>query len=248
MIRAALLVVLTAGAAQPAGWQDFYRPIPRPGSDLAVDAVCLREILDAQDRYDIPENILLAIGLQEAGIQREGVLTVWPWSVNAEGEGRIFESREDAMDWVSARQAENMRSIDVGCMQVNLHWHPKAFGSLDDGFDPVVNVDYAARFLRDLYFQTGDWELAAGSYHSFTPELRKKYLAALRQNKAAANARIDEFRAVAATVRRVEDAPERGGILWSSEVSQLMEGSEGTRSVYSDRALQPLLPQFLVAD
>ena len=73
MIRAALLVVLTAGAAQAAGWQDFYRPIPRPGSDLAVDAVCVREILDAQDRYDIPENILLAIGLQEAGIQREAI-------------------------------------------------------------------------------------------------------------------------------------------------------------------------------
>ena len=91
-----------------------------------------------------------------------------------------------------ASQARGVRSIDVGCLQVNLMHHPHAFASLKQAFDPKANVDYAARFLRDLFDQTGSWPQAAARYHSATPALgaayRRKVLAAWVRNGAPRNA------------------------------------------------------------
>ena len=39
------------------------------------------------------------------------------------------------------RRAARIRSIDVGCMQINRRWHPEAFDSPAQGVDPRVNVD-----------------------------------------------------------------------------------------------------------
>ena len=232
------------------------------GADLrpaAGDAgLCVRAILAAQERHGIPGNLLLGIGLQEAGTRRGGRLTVWPWAVNAAGEGRLFDTREAAMDWVRARSAAGVRSIDVGCLQINLRWHPDAFATLEEGFDPWRNADYAARFLKSLHDRTGDWTLAAGSYHSFTPARRDVYLASLRRNLAAANARLTELSALAGPlavsapaardVRAVPHeapapaAPPLTGGFWAAWLS---EGSGANRrSLYARRDLEPLLPRF----
>jgi len=70
-----------------------------------------------------------------------------------------------------------VRSIDIGCMQVNRAHHPQAFASLENGFDPMANADYAARFLKQLKEGPagGDWHKAAGFYHSQTPERAEPY-------------------------------------------------------------------------
>ena len=60
-------------------------------------------------------------------------------------------------------------------MQVNLFYHPTAFRSLDEAFDPVPNARYAARFLTSLYARTRDWPAAAAAYHSFTPGPATQY-------------------------------------------------------------------------
>ncbi|RVV96886.1 lytic transglycosylase domain-containing protein [Mesobaculum littorinae] len=210
-----LALALALPHAARANWQGFYAAPAGGGTPRAAasgqpaEAICVREILKAQLRHGIPGNLLLGIGLQETGTTRGGQLTVWPYAVNAAGEGRIFDSRADAMGWVSQRQAEGVESIDVGCMQINLRWHPDAFATLEDGFDPAVNVDYAARFLRGLYDKTGDWVLAAGSYHSFSPEKREIYLSALARNQQVANDRIDGFRMLAGAGRGPQDSASR---------------------------------------
>ena len=228
----------------------------RPASGDA--GLCVRAILAAQERHGIPGNLLLGIGLQEAGTRRGGRLTVWPWAVNAAGEGRLFDTREAAMAWVRARREAGVRSIDVGCLQINLRWHPAAFASLEEGFDPWRNADYAARFLKSLHRKTGDWTLAAGSYHSFTPARRDVYLASLRRNLSAANARLDELSALAGPVlaaapaapqvrARPAPAPARAappltGGFWAGWLSE-GTGAE-RRSLYARRDLEPLLPRF----
>ena len=259
MRRVLLLALLVAGQPVFASeWLGFYAASPAPeiaGRAPAGDApgICVRAILAAQERYGIPDNILLGIGLQEAGRTHEGQLTVWPWSVNAAGEGRMFATRDAAMTWVRERQAAGVRSIDVGCMQINLRWHPEAFASLAEGFSPEASADYAARFLLDLRRQTGSWALAAGSYHSFTPEKRDIYLASLRKNVAVANKRIGALRDLArgagaprpVEVARAETTPApAGGSFWTASLSG---GSGGVRSLYSSQDLQPVLPQFMIA-
>jgi hypothetical protein len=72
-------------------------------------------------------------------------------------------------------QAHGVRSIDVGCMQVNLFYHPDAFASLNEAFDPFANAAYAARFLVELHERTGSWDTATAWYHSATPDLGEDY-------------------------------------------------------------------------
>jgi hypothetical protein len=76
---------------------------------------------------------------------------------------------------VQALQARGVRSIDVGCLQVNLLYHPDAFATLDDAFDPGHNANYAVRFLNALYAGSHDWKQAIGDYHSETPQLGEAY-------------------------------------------------------------------------
>jgi hypothetical protein len=99
----------------------------------------------------------------------------WPWTINAEGAGRYFETKEAAVAATRALLASGVRSVDVGCGQVNLMHHPAAFATLDAAFDPASNAGYAARFLRSLRGSTGSWPYAAAAYHSQTPELGHAY-------------------------------------------------------------------------
>jgi soluble lytic murein transglycosylase-like protein len=56
-------------------------------------------------------------------------------------------------------------------------YHPDAFASLEDAFDPRSNANYAARFLNSLYAGSKDWPTAIGAYHSETPALGDAYRA-----------------------------------------------------------------------
>jgi hypothetical protein len=137
---------------------------------------CRAAIRAAERAAGIPAQLMAAIGRVESGRRAaDGSVNPWPWSINAEGEGRIFESKAEAVAAVRALQARGVRSIDVGCMQVNLLHHPDAFASLEQAFDPAANAAYAARFLVELHGQTGEWPAAAALYHSATPELGAEY-------------------------------------------------------------------------
>lgn len=140
---------------------------------------CRQAVLAAERQAGIPAELLWSIALVESGRwDREAqVKAAWPWTINAEGRGSFHASKEAAIAEVTALQAQGVRSIDVGCMQVNLRHHPDAFASLDDAFDPTANAAYAARFLSALYAETGAWEAAAGRYHSATPALGEAYRA-----------------------------------------------------------------------
>jgi hypothetical protein len=254
------LMGLTFGTAALAdGWGQFYVSSQRAAGSSSTSqiarggegGVCIREILAAQARHGIPDNMLLAIGLQEAGTRRNGQFTVWPYAVNAEGEGRLFDSRAAALDWITERQRAGVRSIDVGCMQINMRWHPDAFVNAAQGFDPTVNVDYAARFLKQLYGQTGNWMQAAGSYHSQEPQFRDIYLARLRNNIAAANARLPEFTAIAGGSGPRRAAPPvprdtSGNVVVARATwgASLGGASNARTSLYSTQSIQPILPTY----
>ncbi|MCC6716407.1 MAG: lytic transglycosylase domain-containing protein [Acetobacteraceae bacterium] len=151
-----------------------------PGS-AAPGILCRAAISAAERAHGIPAGLLLAIGLVESGRTdpATGQRHPWPWAVNAEGRGALFDTREGALAFVRQSEAAGTRSIDIGCMQVNRVHHPDAFASLEQGFDPAANADYAARFLRQLKEGPGggDWMKAAGFYHSQTPERAEPYRA-----------------------------------------------------------------------
>ncbi|PCH72569.1 MAG: hypothetical protein COC12_05990 [Rhodobacteraceae bacterium] len=254
----ALIGISSIGvAAQAQLWSGFYRPSNPVLSPVVAapstidDPACLTAIIKAQARYGIPDNLLLAVGIQEAG-RRKKNLTVWPWAVNADGKGMFFRSQSEAVARVRALQASGTQSIDVGCMQVNLKWHGDGFASVERAFDPATNVDYAARFLLSLYRREGDWWKAAGFYHSSTPARQEIYLAALVRNQQVANAEIDQIMArVSLDTRRIARAQPptprlpKPPVLWSSTLGKTPD-EVGTAqfSIYSRKPLTPVLPGF----
>lgn len=150
-----------------------------------VAEICESAARVASDQSGVPLDVLRAISLTETGRKAGGAFQPWPWTVNMEGVGKWFETLPEARDYVDRHFARGARSFDVGCFQINYRWHGKAFDSIDDMFDPVTNAKYAARFLRELYQETGDWSAAAGAYHSRTPKYANKYKA--RFNRIRAN-------------------------------------------------------------
>ena len=79
------------------------------------------------------------------------------------------------MAHVRSLRAQGRTNIDVGCMQINLFYHPDAFASLEEAFDPAANVAYAARFLKERFGLTRSWPQAAALYHSASPEKNRPY-------------------------------------------------------------------------
>lgn len=138
---------------------------------------CGRAIAASERAERLPPQMLGAIGLMESGRvdPRTGVASPWPWTINVAGVGRMFDTAGDAIAAVQAARAAGVQSIDVGCMQINLLHHPRAFATLQDAFDPDTNVRYAADFLSRLHGRTGAWGAAIAAYHSATPALGLPY-------------------------------------------------------------------------
>ena len=183
---AALLVVAALPAAAQPHYARGHRPVraaaakaPEPLGPPAPPATpfeaCDQAITSAE--RGIPDKLLPAISRVESGRldPATGRVRAWPWTINVEGVGHFFDSKQQAVAAVSDLQAKGVRSIDVGCMQVNLMHHPKAFASLDEAFDPSYNAAYAARFLSALHVQLKDWNLATAAYHSMDPVRGEEY-------------------------------------------------------------------------
>ncbi len=151
--------------------------IPARAAPDVPYAACEAAIAAVEKAPRIPDKLMPAISRVESGRLDPATKQVraWPWTINVEGAGFFFDSKEQAIDAVRALQARGTRSIDVGCMQVNLMHHPTAFPSLDEAFDPAANARYAARFLSALFRQTGDWNLATANYHSANADRGEDY-------------------------------------------------------------------------
>lgn len=125
----------------------------------------------------IPKFLLKAISLTETGrwMQENKANVAWPWTVTSGGAGKFFPNRESALVYVKRLQGRGVTNIDVGCMQINLHYHGSAFASIEDAIDPLTNVKYAAKFLKRLYRKDRSWTEAASHYHSTTPDRARAY-------------------------------------------------------------------------
>jgi Transglycosylase SLT domain len=150
----------------------------------APGARCEQAIGTAARANHVPGDLMWAIGMVESGRPDPvgGGWHPWPWAINAEGRGMFFNSKPEAIAAVRSLQASGVRSIDVGCMQVNLMHHPDAFASLDEAFDPARNALYAGHFLGSLYQRSSNWIVAAGWYHSATTELAADYIRRVTAN------------------------------------------------------------------
>ena len=117
--------------------------------------------------------MLSAISLAESGRTLNGRRVAWPWTINADGRGYYFSTKAEAVAAARSLRQAGAGNLDIGCMQISLKHHPRAFADLEMAFDPAANVAYAGRFLSSLLKAHGG--TAVGRYHSATPALRDEY-------------------------------------------------------------------------
>lgn len=144
---AALVMVMAHGLAQA---QD----IPPPAYQLAAQ------------QAGVPPAVLYAVALQESGIQRNGRIVPWPWSLNVAGKSHRYATRAHACAGIQRALREVLPTrIDVGLGQVNLGYHTHRYDQPCDLLDPYDNLRIAAAILKEQHTAGEDWLLAVGRYH-----------------------------------------------------------------------------------
>ncbi len=195
MSRITRLILALAVAA-------LLAPSARAGEALADPfQACDRAAAKAERDWNLPAGLLAAIGVVESGRLDPGGSRVagWPWSINGAGWSFAAPSKAAAIDAVRLLQARGVRTIDVGCFQVDLFYHPGAFASLERAFDAEANAQAAARILSEARFATTGWDQAVALYHSASLLRGAWYLQKVYAAWPAARARL--------AVLRPEDAP-----------------------------------------
>ena len=149
------------------------------GEAAAESVQCADAINRAARTSGVPAALLMALAPTESGLPRahgRGPVYPWPWTLNTNGSGSFyFRTRVAAEKHLNSLIAAGIDNIDIGCMQVNWHWHGTAFASPVAAINPVLNTGYAAGLLREYKLKTGSWAGAVGLYHSHNPALAEVY-------------------------------------------------------------------------
>jgi soluble lytic murein transglycosylase-like protein len=144
---------------------------------------CEREMTRASALHGVPLNVLYSVGLTETG-SRGGLS---PYDMNVDGAAVHSASLAEAMARFAQAKSRGAKFIDIGCMQINHHFHGADFHSLSEMFDPARNVEYAANFLKSLKAQEGSWTLAVARYNAGpgNPAAEKTYVCSVIRNMIA---------------------------------------------------------------
>jgi hypothetical protein len=132
---------------------------------------CEQAASDAEKTFDLPAGLMQAIGRIESGRYDAASKRIvpWPWTIDVAGDGKQFDSAEEAVRATQLLRAKGARNIDVGCFQVSLLYHPDAFETMEQAFHPPANGRYAGRLLASLRARHGTWPDAVAAYHSADP-------------------------------------------------------------------------------
>ena len=139
--------------------------------------ICERAMAAAARENGVPLDILYSVGLTETG--HRGVLG--PYEMNVDGRSVHSESLAEALAAYDHFDKAGAKFIDIGCMQINHHYHAARFRSLAEMFDPERNVRYAAGLLKTLKAQEGSWTMAVARYNAGpnNPTAQRNYICAV---------------------------------------------------------------------
>ncbi|KQP55213.1 lytic transglycosylase [Methylobacterium sp. Leaf399] len=128
----------------------------------AATNVCEREMASASAKHGVPLGVLYAVGLTESG--NRGSLQ--PYAMNIAGKAYFGANAADVVSRLAQARTGGIKLVDLGCMQINHHYHRAKFASLESMIDPRQNVEYASVFLKELKAREGSWTLAVARYHA----------------------------------------------------------------------------------
>ena len=118
--------------------------------------------------------LLYSIALTESAMSAgKGNIKPYPYVFRSNATGaKYFDSRMDAERELRKLLAVT-NNVDIGMMQINLHYHPQKNPLLL--LDPTKNLEVAVGYLKKTLASTEDPILGVGRYHSWTKELAYWY-------------------------------------------------------------------------
>jgi hypothetical protein len=140
-------------------------------------SICDESIARAAQESTVPRAVLMKIARLESGREFNEKFVSWPWTLNNGGEGYFLTSKAEAYDLLKKLSNSGKTNVDVGCMQLNIKWHAKYFSNFSEMLSPAHNTLYAAKYLEQLYKETGSWMKAVKYYHSRNPKYNERYYA-----------------------------------------------------------------------
>ncbi len=145
--------------------------------------ICERYLPAIAKSEDVPIGVLYAVGLTETGVKG----SLHPYALNVEGDTIITHSAAEAMNEFHKAKRQGKILIDLGCMQVNFHYHGSNFNSPEEMLEPEKNIVYAARYLKSLHEAKGSWTQAVALYHASPrkPAEQHRYLCTVVRNLIA---------------------------------------------------------------
>ncbi|WP_239467988.1 transglycosylase SLT domain-containing protein [Microvirga arvi] len=157
---------------------------PTPAVAQPQAGLCEREMTRASAIYGVPLGMLYSVGLTETG--KRGSLQ--PYAMNVEGKAVFSSSATEAIQKFEQASRSGARLIDMGCMQINHLYHRENFPSLESMLNPRMNVEYAARFLKELKARHDTWTMAVARYHAGpnNDPAQKRYVCRVIANMVAA--------------------------------------------------------------
>ena len=154
----------------------FFMP-HSPYAAFADSSICDESIVRAAQESTVPRAVLMKIARLESGRKVNKEFVSWPWTLNNGGKGYFLSSEADALDLLTRLSNSGKTNVDVGCMQLNIKWHAKYFSNFSEMLSPEHNTLYAAKYLEQLYKETGSWMKAVKYYHSRNPKYNERYYA-----------------------------------------------------------------------
>ena len=144
------------------------------------------------NRHQLDPYVLYAVALIESAKgSTKNQVTPWPWALNKAGKSIIPASQQEARTILNNTLAEGSRNIDVGLMQINVHWQGHRVDKPEQLLNPVTNLQIGALVLAEaIQSVPNDLVLGIGRYHSW-------------QNVSAAVAYGKKVLAVANQIRTV---------------------------------------------
>jgi len=119
--------------------------------------------------HELDPYILYAVALIESANNGDSTtVTPWPWALNKSGHSIIPATRQEANVILTKSIADGNRHIDVGLMQINLHWHGHRVDKPEQLLNPETNLKIGAGLLAEaIQSAPNDLELGIGRYHSW---------------------------------------------------------------------------------
>jgi len=132
----------------------------------------------AARKADLDPYTLYAVALLESPARRApGRISPWPYAIHTPEGPRIYATRKAAAAALKRLMHTYTPSeLDVGLMQVNLHWHGTRVTRSDELLDPATNLRIGAEILAEtLRSAPADRVLGLGRYHTWRDAPAREY-------------------------------------------------------------------------